>query len=85
MDFYLIDYVVVIEYNGKQHYAPSTFGNLTQEQAQLRLNNQKERDTFVDSFCALKNIKIYWIDGRKYKGENLKIYLEELLKNIGII
>ena len=86
VDFYFPANNLIIEYNGAQHYNASTcFGNCTKENAQIRLEKQKARDKYVDDFCKSKNIRLIWIDGRKYVKDKLKVYLKELLKENKLI
>ena len=50
IDFYLPDYNVFIEYNGRQHYIPiKYFGG------ELELEHQKNGDNYVKDFCKDNN------------------------------
>ena len=75
VDFYLPQHNTVIEYNGQQHYEMVCFGNMSKEQAQVRFRQQQDRDTFVQQFCIDNNIKLIWIDGRKYTNSKLRKYV----------
>lgn len=77
LDFYLPTIKLAIEYNGKQHYTPSTWGKFSLTEAQHLLEKQRERDGFIDTFCKINNISIIWIDGRIYYGNKLKKYYNE--------
>lgn len=53
IDFYLPEYNIAIEYNGKQHYIPQKhFGG------QIRFESQLKRDEFVRNWCKENNIKL---------------------------
>lgn len=43
-DFYLPDYNLLIEYQGQQHEDPTTFGNMSIEEANKRFEIQQEHD-----------------------------------------
>lgn len=78
VDFYFPDIKLIIEYNGLQHYKANTcFGSTTKELAKERLLKQQNRDLYVDIFCKNNNIKIIWIDGRKYFNLKLRKLVEE--------
>ena len=53
IDFYLPDYNLFIEYNGKQHYTPvQCFGG------QLTFEHQQKRDQYVIEYCNKNNINL---------------------------
>ena len=54
IDFYLPDYDIFIEYNGRQHYSPiKKFGG------ELSFNNyQIPRDNYIKQYCANNNKKL---------------------------
>lgn len=53
IDFYLPDYNLFIEYNGKQHYVPiEYFGG------EIQFNKQQTRDEELREYCRLNNIKL---------------------------
>lgn len=58
LDFYLPQHNTIIEYNGRQHYEPVCFGNITMERAIQKLNKQITRDKQLDIICKNKNIKL---------------------------
>jgi gas vesicle protein len=51
-DFYLPQYDIFIEYNGKQHYEPVRFGGCSIEQAELKLAKQQRHDNLKSDFCG---------------------------------
>lgn len=68
IDFYLPEYNVFIEYNGKQHYIPiEYFGE------EIRFQQQKFRDQIVRDYCNSNNITLIEI---KYDSS------EEFIKSI---
>lgn len=53
IDFYLPDYNLFIEYNGKQHYVPiEYFGG------KIRFEVQKCRDNYIKDYCSKNNINL---------------------------
>lgn len=71
VDFYISSRSTIIEYNGEQHYKPIRFGNMNDEQMLINFNKQQLRDKYIEQFCNDNNIKLIWIDGRKYKNNKL--------------
>lgn len=57
-DFFLPNNNILIEYQGRQHFKPSTFGNFTEEQADERLGVQKKHDTMKREYAKSKGIKL---------------------------
>lgn len=83
VDFYLQDYNIIIEYNGRQHYQPVRFGSISKEEAQANFEKQKIRDQNLENICIENAIKIIWIDGRKYHRKYLATYIaDELIPKI---
>lgn len=81
LDYYLDDFNVAIEYNGKQHYELSWSGSKTEEE----LKHNKERDERKADWCKSHGIKLICIDGRKrtYKNMDSK-FMESMLSSNGI-
>lgn len=75
VDFYIPELRLVIEYNGAQHYEIVRFGSCAQEEAKTNLEKQKLRDAYLQQFCDNNNIKLMWIDGRKYHHSKLENYI----------
>lgn len=71
LDIFYTEIKVAIEYNGKQHYIPSTWGNMSNEEAIERFDKQKIRDTYIEQFCKDNDIHLIWIDGREHSGVKL--------------
>jgi len=86
----IVDYIFefnnqkyIVEYNGEQHYRPVNFNfkNITNEKIINNFKNQQIRDEWLRNYCKENNIILIEIDGRKYKGDKIKEYLEEQFKN----
>lgn len=70
-----------VEYNGRQHYEPVTFGGCSINQAKVNFEKQKERDDNIIKYCYINNIQLLTIDSRKISIENIENYLiNNLLK-----
>lgn len=63
-DVYLIDYNVLIEFDGEGHYKPIPRGNMTQEDAENELKLIKIRDNIKTDYCIKNQISLiripYW-------------------------
>ena len=57
-DFYLPDKNILIEYDGKQHFKPATFGGISKERAEYNFNENKRRDKIKDEYCKEKGIEL---------------------------
>jgi hypothetical protein len=79
VDYYLAEINIIIEYNGGQHYNPVCFNGISQEEAERKFIKQQLRDQLLSQYCIDNNIIIIWIDGRKYRGTKLKIFMEEII------
>lgn len=79
LDIYYPQFRLAIELNGKQHYQPSAWGNMTHEKALERLAIQQARDHYIDQFCKDNDIHLIWIDGRKYSGIKLTLLINETI------
>jgi hypothetical protein len=71
--------ICAIEYDGQQHFKPTTFGHFTQEKAELNYLQNKIRDNIKTEYCKLNKIKLiripYW------EKDNINyIIFEELVK-----
>jgi hypothetical protein len=83
VDFYLPKTNTIIEYNGEQHYHPVQFGGITEEAANINFLKQQKRDNHLKELCDINDIKLIYIDGRKYYGNKLKNYvINELILQI---
>ena len=68
----------IIEYNGRQHYAPvPRFGG------EKEFKKVQTRDRWLRSYCEENDINLIEIDGRKKRGyKKIKEFLEPLIKDI---
>jgi hypothetical protein len=55
---------MVIEFDGRFHFAPIRMGNMTDEEAQTAFENCQQRDKIKDDYCEDKKIPMlripYW-------------------------
>jgi very-short-patch-repair endonuclease len=92
-DFFIPSLNLIVEYNGIQHYRPIIFGKASatqqdsrvigQQLAEVNFAKQQIRDSELREYCAVNNINLLEIDGRKYKGDKLKEFLCEYFGEIG--
>lgn len=64
-DFYLIDYNMIIEYDGKQHYIPSLWGNSkNKSDGYKNLEYIQNHDKIKNDYCKKNNVTLvripYW-------------------------
>lgn len=63
-DFYLPDYNLLIEYDGKQHFEPVNFGGCSDEEALISYKRTKKHDQIKNTYCKTNNINLiripYW-------------------------
>lgn len=63
-DFYLLNYNICIEYDGKQHFEPVQFKGSSLEDALIRFEITKINDQIKTDYCLNNNIKLiripYW-------------------------
>ena len=77
--FNIGDKMCFIEYNGKQHYEPATFGGMSKEQAQVALERQQLRDKLRQDYCDENNYPLLWIKYDDYDNIN-KLILDFVTK-----
>lgn len=75
-DFYLPQYNILIEYNGKQHYEAVEYLG-----GKARFEQQIKRDVIKQNWCKSKNIKLIIIPYSDYNKISEK-YLEEKIFNV---
>lgn len=69
LDFYLPDYNIGIECQGRQHFEPIDFGGKGEKWAEKQLIESKERDNKKFELCKKQGIKlIYYLNNSKYFG-----------------
>jgi hypothetical protein len=79
-DFFIPLFNLIIEYNGAQHYEPICFNNISKEKANKKFLNQLIRDDLLRGYCKENNINLLEIDGRLYRGEMLKEFLQNYFR-----
>lgn len=57
-DFYLVDFRILIEYDGRQHFQPFFNGKISRQKAQKVLKLQQESDKIKTEFAHKNNIKL---------------------------
>ena len=77
-DFYLVDYNMLIEYDGEGHYRPVNFGGIDDETALKEMQYIQRHDEIKTNYCQQNNIPLiripYW------QKNNLEEYLMHELK-----
>lgn len=87
-DFYLTDYNIAIEVQGKQHFEPTSFGNTNNELVLKEFELCKERDLKKKKLSIENNVTlVYYLDKKfeKYMNPDEDIYFtdkEDLLRYI---
>lgn len=66
-DFYLPEYNICIEYDGKQHFEPCRFGGISQEQSEKVFELCKIKDGIKTQYCKDKNIRLLRISYLQYE------------------
>lgn len=61
-DFYLPDYDLYIEYDGRQHFRPVRFGGMSMEQAKENLKKCQRNDSIKDNFAKDKLLRIKYTE-----------------------
>ncbi len=82
-NFYFNNNIVIVEYNGAQHYRSVNFGQ-GYEQSELDFARQQKRDQWLRDHCKETGKILIEIDGRKYAGYKIKPYLISELLRCGI-
>ena len=63
-DFYLLNYNILIEYDGEQHYKPVNFGGISDEKAIENFKIIQYHDKIKTEYCVKNNIPLiripYW-------------------------
>jgi uncharacterized Zn-finger protein len=84
-DFMFINHKKVFEFDGRQHFMPVRFGNMTQEEAEENFRKQQEYDKIKDDFCKNKGFKMVRISYTDYPNilSILHCELMDIMDNIG--
>lgn len=79
-DFYLKDYNMMIEYDGKQHYYPVNFGKWSDEELMSNFEKTQKYDQLKNEYCKQNNIYLlripYW------EKENIKEIINNHLQRL---
>lgn len=77
LDFYLPEYNIGIECQGKHHFEPVNFGGkMSIEEQRKNLEIQKTNDAFKKEQCEKNGVKLYYIN---YFDKNIEEKLSEIL------
>lgn len=82
-DFYLVDYNILIEYDGQQHYRPVNFGGISDEKAFENFKKTQVHDKIKTEYCKLNNIPLiripYWegINAERIILDNIKCIMQQ--------
>lgn len=72
-DIYLLEYDILIEYDGEQHYRPVNFGGISDEDAYENFRKTQYHDSIKTQYCNDNNIQLvrvpYW------EKNNLEAYI----------
>lgn len=79
-DFYLPELNLCIEIDGEQHFKPSRFGNITQEEAIKNFEDRSKKDLQKNDYCLKNGIKLLRISYKSFYRQN-KEY-KEIIKNL---
>ena len=79
-DFYLPKLNVCIEIDGEQHFKPSKFSNISDEQALLDLEKRQFNDKQKDQYCLKNNTKLVRISYKSFDRKNKKY--QQIIKDL---
>lgn len=82
LDFYLPDYNVAIECQGKQHFEPVDFAGNGKEWANENYEKIKILDEKKFELCKNNGIIIYYYSSKDYEYKNLYVDKEKLIEKI---
>ena len=68
---------IMIEYDGRQHFEPVKFGNISQERAEENFKQQQDKDELKNQFCKDNNYKMVRISYKDFD-KVLTILMKEL-------
>ena len=75
-DFFIPQYNLVIEYDGKQHFEPIQFGGVSMEQAEQSFKECQEHDAIKTEYCKQHSINILRIPYTEF--DHIQEKLDEL-------
>lgn len=65
-DFYLPDYNLIIEFDGRQHFEPVRYIGMSEEEAELKFEIQQINDKFKNKLCEEHDLKIIRIPYKEF-------------------
>lgn len=80
-DFYLPDYNLIIEYDGKQHFEPVDFSGQGISWSKRELKEIKKKDKIKTKYCKDNNINLLRIPYWEF--DNIEEILEQTLSRLG--
>ena len=80
LDFYLPEYFIAIECQGKQHFEPCTFGGISKEEAKENLIYVQELDERKSKLCKENNIFLEYIN----YDDNIEKRINEIIEKYNI-
>lgn len=81
-DFYLPKINAAIEVDGRQHYQPTAFGELSEEKVKQNYEEMKIRDEIKNNFCKDNSIKLLRIPYYYFHNEEYKNILSTFMAKI---
>ena len=76
-DYYLPDYNMCIEYDGRQHFEPVRFGGISEEQAITNFEITQAHDLIKTDYCISNNISLLRIPYQEH--DNIEALIKEAL------
>lgn len=77
-DFYLTEYDIFIEYDGIQHYEPTSFGCSREEEVLKNFNNTLMNDEIKNQYCSMNNKILIRVP---YYEDTSKFFINKLIEN----
>jgi very-short-patch-repair endonuclease len=78
-DFYLPEYNLLIEFDGKQHFQPTDFtSKMPQEQLQKNFRITQQNDKIKNNYCKKKHIKLIRISYKLLRHKSEKFIVTKL-------
>lgn len=82
-DAYLVDFNVVLEYDGEQHFRPVAFGKQSWEEAVEKYEYTVKHDKIKNEYCKKNHIPLIRVPYWEY--ENMDYYLFDKLEKLNVI
>ena len=78
-DFYLIDFGILIEIDGEQHFHPVRFNGIDEEQAQSVFERTKYHDELKNAYCEENGIPLIRIPYYMFKNDEWKTVIDSAI------